>query len=75
MFNGFVTTVINWILLVVVLIYFTPAIFPSIDMTLAVHSQGAYEFYYSVVVLHLVVTSALITSMLIRSIWCPPESE
>ncbi len=28
MFNGFLTVLINWILLVVVLIYFTPAIFP-----------------------------------------------
>ena len=28
MFNGWLTVIINWILLVIVLIYFTPAIFP-----------------------------------------------
>jgi hypothetical protein len=29
MFNGFMTVFINWILLIIVLIYFTPAIFPA----------------------------------------------
>ena len=35
MFNGFITTVVNWVLLVIVLRYFTPAIFPHVDATLA----------------------------------------
>ena len=33
MFNGFLTVFINWILLIVVLIYFTPAIFPAANGT------------------------------------------
>jgi len=28
MFNGFITTFVNWVLLVIVLVFFTPAIFP-----------------------------------------------
>lgn len=35
MFNGFLTTLINWVLLVVVMIEFTPAIFPSVNDQLA----------------------------------------
>jgi len=31
MFNGFITTVVNWVLLVIVLKYFTPAIFPAVN--------------------------------------------
>lgn len=31
MFNGFITTVVNWLLLVIVLKYFTPAIFPAVN--------------------------------------------
>ncbi len=71
MFNGILTVFINWILLIVVLIYFTPAIFPAVDPTLAVESQSHYVFYYFVVVLHLVATSLLGASMLLRSIICP----
>ena len=71
MFNGLLTVFINWILLIVVLIYFTPAIFPEVDPSLAVESQSDYVFYYSVVVLHLVATSVLGASMLLRSLICP----
>jgi hypothetical protein len=71
MLNGFLTVFINWILLVVVLIYFTPAIFPAVDPTLAVESQSDYVFYYFVVILHLVATSVLGASILLRSLICP----
>ena len=75
MLNGFLTTFINWGLLILVLTYFTPAIFPSIDPTLAKHSQTAYDFFYSIVCLHLIVTSALSVSMLWRSIYKPYTTE
>ena len=71
MFNGFLTVFINWILLVIVLIYFTPAIFPAVNPSYAVESQSNYELYYGVVVLHLIATSVLGASMVIRSLICP----
>jgi len=71
MLNGFLTVLINWILLIIVLTFFTPAIFPSVDPSLAVESQSAYVFYYSIVFLHFFCTTIILISMLIRSILCP----
>ena len=67
MFNGWLTTVINWVLLIVVLSDFTPAVFPR---------QGEiagtdYVFYYGVIILHLVATTWLAISMVLRSCMCP----
>jgi len=42
-----------------------------VDSTLAEASQGMYVFYYFVVVSHLVVTTWLTLSMLVRSLCCP----
>ena len=71
MLNGFITIVINWVLLVVVLIYFTPAVIPYAWN--GTQPQSAYEFYYSVVVMHLVATSVMGTNMIMRSLFCPHD--
>lgn len=75
MLNGLLTTVINVVLLVVVLTYFTPAIFPSVDASLAEHDQAMYVFLYALVVLHLVATTWLTTSMVLRSLLCPYDKK
>ena len=40
MLNAFMTVFINWILLIIVLIYFTPAIFPAAAIIQGGPSQG-----------------------------------
>ena len=67
MFNGWLTTVINWILLIVVLSDFTPAVFPRQGEV----AGSSYVFYYGVVVVHLVATTWLSISMVLRSCMCP----
>ena len=65
MICGFITVVVNWVLLVIVLNQFTPVVFVGTS-TVPIN-----VVYYSVIVLHFVATSALGLSMILRSILCP----
>jgi len=67
---GFITVFVNWILLIIVLVMFTPVVFIG-PATLSLN-----VFYYFVIVTHFVATSILGLSMLLRSAMCPyPDPE
>jgi len=68
MFNGWLVTVINWILLVIVLIEFTPAVFTPNGV-----AGVNYVLCYLLVVIHFIATSWLSVSMVIRSFYCPQK--
>jgi len=65
MLMGFITVFVNWILLIIVLLMFTPVVF------IGPATLGLNVFYYFVIVTHFVATSALGLSMILRSVMCP----
>ena len=68
MVNGFLTLVVNWILLVIVLVPFTPAVyFYEMDQEILFF----LVLCYLTVLCHFVVVTVMVYSMLIRSLVCP----
>ena len=65
MLNGLITVFVNWVLLVIVMVMFTPVVFigpATLDLNV---------FYYFVIVTHFAATTVLGLSMLFRSMMCP----
>ena len=65
MLNGFITVFVNWVLLIIVLVMLTPVVF------MGQSTPALNVFYYFVIVTHFAMTTALGTSMLLRSVMCP----
>ena len=66
MVNGFIVTVVNWILLIEVLICFYPYVFnPSGAI------KTGFVVCYLIIALHFAACTWLGCSMLVRSIWFP----